>query len=62
MKLLIEIDLDNAAFEKDNGVDEVERILTKLMDRDYPTIPQPSGWTCNLRDINGNTVGKARIQ
>ncbi len=64
MKLTIEIDLDNAAFE-DNGVNEVERILTDLCER-LPTAPQygethkDSGYM--LHDSNGNYVGEAHIR
>jgi len=57
-RLIITIDLDNAAFE-DDRIGEIERILTDLAER----LP-PSGATSspiNLHDINGNWCGKAEI-
>jgi hypothetical protein len=60
MKLKIEINMDNAAFEPDNGT-EAARILRKLADEidggHYPasSIVKP------LRDYNGNEVGKAKV-
>ena len=53
MKITIEINMDNAAFE-DEG--EVKRILND-MTRKMDDIVRP-GDGGNLRDINGNTVGK----
>lgn len=59
MKLTIEIDLDNSAFEYD-GPDELRRMLVRLCDR----LPEPlsdTGGAVNLYDSNGNHVGTARI-
>ena len=59
MKLTIEIKLDNAAFEGDNGI-EIARILRKLaagMDGTFYT----SGDSGDLRDHNGNTCGKWKV-
>lgn len=60
MKLIIKIELDNAAFE-DGGTEEINRILQDLCDR----LSEPLGTTpsaINLHDINGNWVGDARIR
>ena len=62
MKLIIEIEMDNDAFTAGNARKEVHRILKE----------QVLGIVCadpgirvfeetNLRDINGNTVGFARV-
>lgn len=59
MTLTITIELDNAAFV-DDGLDEVERILDDLVTR----LPDPLSTTIgdySLHDINGNYVGRARI-
>ena len=55
VKLKIEIEMDNAAFEDGNGY-EVARILNQLReDIDTPDLYEGDGGT--LRDINGNKVG-----
>ena len=59
MKLRIEMQLDNAAFEPDNGT-EIARILEKLATR-WHAESLPSGESCRLLDINGNVVGKAEV-
>jgi hypothetical protein len=60
LKLKIEITMDNAAFEPDNG-SEAARILRALADEidggNYPVC----GIVKPLRDLNGNEVGKARV-
>ena len=58
MKLVIEINLDNAAFAEPNGHVEVERILRKYVERTgtygvYGDV---------FLDINGNTVGTAEVK
>lgn len=56
MKITIEINMDNAAFEDCNGT-ELARICRELADN-FDTFPlEPTG-TGNIRDINGNTVGE----
>ena len=60
MTLKIEIDLDNAAFEPDAG-SEVARILRALADKVSGCHLTVAGGAINLRDINGNRVGGARI-
>jgi hypothetical protein len=54
-KLIIEINLENAAFDEDPTI-EVHRIL-----EEYGKWAEETGGLnkANLRDINGNTVGKA---
>lgn len=59
MKLVIEMDLDNAAFDE-GGVDEVASVLANAAQR----LPHPLTTTdspIKLRDTNGNHVGTARI-
>lgn len=60
MKAIIEIDMDNAAFEGQEGF-ELGRILKNLggaiqLDWDGKTIDE------GIRDINGNTVGTFRVE
>ena len=55
MKLLIEIDSNNSAFEGDGAVDEAVRILQKIInavESRYIEQDEP------IYDINGNRVGK----
>lgn len=57
MKIIIEIETDNAAFE-----DEGE--ITRIAKRAVATASARS-WTATelrLRDINGNTVGKVTVE
>lgn len=56
MKISIEFNTDNAAFDDDcsfneDGMAEIRQILIKLSDRIRPDDSGP------IRDINGNTVG-----
>ena len=54
----LKIGLDNAAFESPGTASEVARILRDLADRiDTGCELVPSEW--RLRDINGNTCGRA---
>lgn len=60
MKLIIEMELDNAAIV-DGGTEEVRRILDGLCDR----LPEPLTETngeLSLHDANEDWVGKAVIQ
>lgn len=59
MKLVIKMDLDNAAFEE-CGYEEVQRILEDLCNRLPDTLRSTNG-DIVLHDINGNCVGTARI-
>ena len=60
-KLVISIELENAAFgdTPDEEHAEVSRILTKAMPDLWHPIAR--GRVFNLLDINGNHVGTARI-
>lgn len=61
MKLTVEIAMDNAAFTEDNS--EVSRILRELAETlDGRLSADPYDTNIRLRDINGNTVGQARIK
>jgi hypothetical protein len=59
MKLVVEINLDNAAFSDRPSHFEVARILTdyanKLIENDG------DGWQRGLKDINGNAVGFTKL-
>ena len=62
MRLKIEIVMDNAAFDPDNGT-EAARILhnvAKAIDG-LTLTPKMNVHGINLSDANGNTVGKARV-
>ncbi len=55
MKLKIEIDCDNAAFD-DEPATELSRILRVLAGRiEEGYLPEFNGW--QILDVNGNTVG-----
>jgi hypothetical protein len=56
--LTIVIETDNAAFADSTAGREVARILRKLADQveDWPGV---NTFSIGLRDLNGNTVGKA---
>ena len=62
MQLVLEIGLENAAFEVEGGFGdqvsgrEVARILRRLAGR-LDVLPLVEGDGDGLRDINGNTVG-----
>jgi hypothetical protein len=58
MKVLIDIDCSNAAFE-DFPDAEVARILREAADK--VSGPKKVGDSFALRDINGNTVGSLRL-
>lgn len=60
MKFVLELNLDNAAFDSACGVAICNGPLTELIER-MPTNPKP-GWSMKLRDVNGNTIGEARIE
>ena len=68
MKLKIEISLDNAAFEphgedttsRFRNMDEPARILQNLAEVWHGSNSEP-GESWNLHDINGNSVGQAKV-
>lgn len=56
MKLVIEIEMDNAAFEENGSGYEAGRILNQLRKNfDIPDLSEGDGG--DLYDINGNKVG-----
>jgi len=57
MKITININMDNAAFE-DEG--EVKRILNTMVDRMDDIVRPGDGG--KLRDVNGNTVGNWTVE
>ena len=59
MKFTLEIDMDNAAFEGQNGA-ESARILDTLTKR-LSEYNLETGDTFPLRDLNGNSVGRAVV-
>ena len=60
MKLTVTIKMDNAAFHDGDNGNELARILRGLAERlDNATVSP--GAALNLRDVNGNTVGEARV-
>lgn len=56
MTLTIEIQMDNAAFEGDSAHDEAARILHEAACK-----IEDGTWNFVVRDINGNTVGTAKV-
>jgi hypothetical protein len=59
MKLVLTMNLDNAAFEEPAGY-EVARILGELRDKiSGESLIDGDGWV--LRDVNGNRVGEAKV-
>jgi hypothetical protein len=59
MKLKIEIEMENAAFDGDEAGPEASRILTELAERlNFRNLEDVEG---NLRDVNGNKVGKVMV-
>lgn len=56
-KLIIELDLDNDAFQEWGGQAEIARILRKYAD----DVTEWGVGNRKLLDINGNTVGTATV-
>lgn len=61
MKLAINIDLDNDAFQPEAG-EEVARILRDAADRCERLGNLFDDLRANLRDVNGNTVGALTVK
>jgi hypothetical protein len=62
MKLKIEIDMSNAAFEGDNRNLEVGEILRDLAERmEEGSALSGVDKLATLRDTNGNRVGEAKV-
>jgi hypothetical protein len=61
MKAILEIDMDNAAFEENGPESELSRILSRLSDDVIRHRIYGGGDFVTAVDINGNTVGKLEI-
>ena len=61
MKIIIEIDTDNAAFEENVGA-EISRILRKLATDIDTEEDFDDGFSKPLNDINGNACGSIRTE
>lgn len=58
--VIMRFETDNAAFRLDDGsldVDAVAALISGAADRLCGSIQPGSSRTCNLRDVNGNSVG-----
>ncbi len=62
MKLTLEIEMDNAAFDQYAG-DELSRIFQKIADKCemLPGRANLSGESMEIRDSNGNKIGKLKF-
>ena len=60
MKLTIEINLDNAAFDGDDGAEEVKCVVSRFANRAGNNVRIP-GALFQLYDANGNRCGTARV-
>jgi hypothetical protein len=61
MKAILEINMDNAAFEDNGPTSELSRILSRLSDDVIRHRIYGGGDFVTAVDINGNTVGKLEI-
>ncbi len=61
MKAILEINMDNAAFEENGPISELSRILSRLSDDVIRHRVYGGGDFVTAVDINGNTVGKLEI-
>jgi hypothetical protein len=68
MKIIIEFETDNAAFEDDFAA-EVRAVLVQAKHKIFAQMGRPNGCKCTapeavdkLLDVNGNTVGSVSIQ
>lgn len=61
MKAILEINMDNAAFEENGPISELSRILSHLSDEVVRHRIYGGGDFVTAVDINGNTVGKLEI-
>ena len=61
MKAILEIDMDNAAFEENGPTSELSRILSHLSDEVIRHQIYGGGDFVTAVDMNGNTVGKLEI-
>ena len=61
MKAIIEIEMDNAAFEHNRG-GELARILSEVSDKVNLIHNLQNISPAGIRDINGNTVGTFTVE
>lgn len=61
MKLTLEIDSDNAAFQDGNAGSETARILRKVAAQ-LEDWPGANEFTIGLRDVNGNKCGSVSAE
>ena len=61
MKAILEINMDNAAFEENGPTSELSRILSHLSDEVIRHRIYGGGDFVTAVDMNGNTVGKLEI-
>lgn len=61
MKLKIEIEIDNAAFEEGGNGNECARILRRFAQSIETVRLEPNPLLTTLRDFYGNQVGKAKV-
>ncbi len=59
MRVVVEVNVDNAAFEDDPG--EIVRVIHKGGDHAYQMLQGGTVDEVPLRDVNGNTVGAVRL-
>lgn len=63
MQFILEIEIDNAAFDGRNSGSEVARIIREVATEiDDDALDLHDGFHATLRDINGNKVGAARTR
>lgn len=60
MKVKIEIDTENDAFQNGNCGSEIKRILDYISDRiqHFDSLDDLGGFRLALHDVNGNKVGR----
>ena len=61
MKAIIEIDMDNAAFDKPNAHFQLAKVLSKMAHTVEIQIIEEIGHMCTEADDNGNYVGRLEI-
>ena len=61
-RITFTVDMVGAAFDDDNAVFEVQRIMTEAIARlDSIGVSHAPGELFMLRDYNGNTVGRVKL-
>ena len=61
MKAIIEIDMDNAAFDKPNAHFQLAKVLSKMAHTVEIQVIEEIGHMCTEADDNGNYVGRLEI-